>query len=403
MTLLSTVRSPADLKRLAPEQLPLLAAEVRDLMVEAVSRTGGHLGPSLGVVETTLALHRVFDSPRDKVVWDTGHQAYVHKILTGRAELFTTLRRKGGLSGYPSRAESEHDRVGPEHVVGPVVGWAQVEQPRDGALLPVRRLGRQHLGRPARRDPVVGPGRARHHVQESARPAEDRGMSGGTPDGGAVHADQPQDRSGTSATGGATTAAPAPTDDVGEHRAALRAAVTALRAPEAAKRAPAPTTSVYGRAARAVPDDVHTGASREVLASRFRSVETSALMPGTTMVLAVTPTRGAVAPELLASLQRIVDGGAVGLVLGPAVPRHVADRSRPLTVPLRDDDALAQEWALVALGPQRRVAFLAQRQAGTADLWSWLTTRDPVAVERAGTAILERVPFLKLRVPPLAR
>jgi 1-deoxy-D-xylulose-5-phosphate synthase len=115
VTLLSTVRSPADLKRLAPEQLPLLAAEVRDLMVEAVSRTGGHLGPSLGVVETTLALHRVFESPRDKVVWDTGHQAYVHKILTGRAELFTTLRRRGGLSGYPSRAESEHDLVENSH------------------------------------------------------------------------------------------------------------------------------------------------------------------------------------------------------------------------------------------------------------------------------------------------
>jgi hypothetical protein len=205
-------------------------------------------------------------------------------------------------------------------------------------------------------------------------------MSGGTLDGAAVHG-----------------------DDVGEHRAALRAAVTALRAPETAKRAPAPTTSVYGRAARTLPDDVNTGASRGVLASRFRAVETSALLPGTTMVLAVTPTRGAVAPELLASLQRAVDGGAVALVLGPEAPRAVADRARPLTVPLRSDDALAQEWALVALGPQRRVAFLAQRQPGTADLWSWLTTRDSVAVERAGTAILERVPFLKLRVPPLAR
>jgi 1-deoxy-D-xylulose-5-phosphate synthase len=115
MSLLEGVSSPADLKRLPADQLPLLAAEIRDLMVDAVSRTGGHLGPSLGVVETTLALHRVFDSPRDKVLWDTGHQAYVHKILTGRADRFDTLRRRGGLSGYPSRAESEHDLVENSH------------------------------------------------------------------------------------------------------------------------------------------------------------------------------------------------------------------------------------------------------------------------------------------------
>ena len=116
MSLLDGVHGPADLKRLAPEQLPLLAAELRDLMVDTVSRTGGHLGPSLGVVELTLALHRVFDSPRDKVVWDTGHQSYVHKLVTGRRrEAFETLRKKGGLSGYPSRAESEHDLVENSH------------------------------------------------------------------------------------------------------------------------------------------------------------------------------------------------------------------------------------------------------------------------------------------------
>ena len=115
MSLLDSVRGPADLKRLRPDELPLLAAEIRDVMVDTVSRTGGHLGPSLGVVETTLAIHRVFDSPRDKVVWDTGHQSYVHKLVTGRADRFDTLRKKDGLSGYPSRAESEHDLVENSH------------------------------------------------------------------------------------------------------------------------------------------------------------------------------------------------------------------------------------------------------------------------------------------------
>ena len=115
MTLLEMVHGPDDLKRLAPEQLPVLAAELRDVMVDTVSRTGGHLGPSLGVVELTIALHRVFDSPRDRLLWDTGHQSYVHKLLTGRREGFETLRKKGGLSGYPSRAESEHDVIENSH------------------------------------------------------------------------------------------------------------------------------------------------------------------------------------------------------------------------------------------------------------------------------------------------
>ena len=115
MSLLDSVHGPADLKALTPEQVLLLAAEIRDTMVDTVSRTGGHLGPSLGVVEVTLALHRVFDSPRDKVLWDTGHQSYVHKMVTGRATQFHTLRKKGGLSGYPSRAESEHDLVENSH------------------------------------------------------------------------------------------------------------------------------------------------------------------------------------------------------------------------------------------------------------------------------------------------
>ncbi|MEP7054421.1 MAG: 1-deoxy-D-xylulose-5-phosphate synthase [Actinomycetota bacterium] len=115
MGLLESVRSPEDLRRLTPGELPALAAQIRDFLVEAVSRTGGHLGPNLGVVELTIALHRVFESPRDRIVWDTGHQAYVHKILTGRQPRFATLRQPGGLSGYPSQAESEHDIVENSH------------------------------------------------------------------------------------------------------------------------------------------------------------------------------------------------------------------------------------------------------------------------------------------------
>ncbi|GAA2621702.1 1-deoxy-D-xylulose-5-phosphate synthase [Paractinoplanes durhamensis] len=113
--LLASISSPADLKRLTTEQLTQLAAEIRDFLVAKVSRTGGHLGPNLGVVETTLALHRVFESPRDRVLFDTGHQAYVHKIVTGRQDGFDLLRQRGGLSGYPSRAESEHDLIENSH------------------------------------------------------------------------------------------------------------------------------------------------------------------------------------------------------------------------------------------------------------------------------------------------
>src|SRR4051794_11097696 len=112
---LETVGEPADLKKLTGQQLIDLASEIRDVLVETVSRTGGHLGPNLGMVEITLAMHRVFDSPRDRLVFDTGHQTYVHKLLTGRAPKFDTLRQQGGLSGYPSRAESEHDVVENSH------------------------------------------------------------------------------------------------------------------------------------------------------------------------------------------------------------------------------------------------------------------------------------------------
>jgi 1-deoxy-D-xylulose-5-phosphate synthase len=120
--LLTRIRGPRDLDRLSPEQLDQLAAEIRTFLVDAVSKTGGHLGPNLGVVELTIALHRVFESPRDKVLWDTGHQSYVHKLLTGRQD-FSKLKMKGGLSGYPARAESEHDFIENSHA-STVLGWA---------------------------------------------------------------------------------------------------------------------------------------------------------------------------------------------------------------------------------------------------------------------------------------
>jgi 1-deoxy-D-xylulose-5-phosphate synthase len=113
--LLPTVTSPQDVRAMTPDQLTRLAAEIRDFLVAKVSRTGGHLGPNLGVVELTLALHRVFESPRDSLLFDTGHQAYVHKMLTGRQAGFDRLRQRGGLSGYPSRGESEHDLLENSH------------------------------------------------------------------------------------------------------------------------------------------------------------------------------------------------------------------------------------------------------------------------------------------------
>jgi 1-deoxy-D-xylulose-5-phosphate synthase len=115
MGILETINSPADLRALDQAHLSQLAAEVRSFLVDQTSKTGGHLSPNLGVVELTFALHRVFDSPKDAIVWDTGHQAYVHKIVTGRAKEFPGLRQAGGLSGYPSRKESNHDLVENSH------------------------------------------------------------------------------------------------------------------------------------------------------------------------------------------------------------------------------------------------------------------------------------------------
>jgi 1-deoxy-D-xylulose-5-phosphate synthase len=115
MGLLESISGPQDLRNLDDRQLVDLAAEIRDELVRTCAPRGGHLGPNLGVVELTLALHRVFESPRDRIVFDTGHQAYVHKMVTGRSGKFDSLRTEGGLSGYPSRAESEHDLVENSH------------------------------------------------------------------------------------------------------------------------------------------------------------------------------------------------------------------------------------------------------------------------------------------------
>ncbi|AYY13416.1 1-deoxy-D-xylulose-5-phosphate synthase [Actinobacteria bacterium YIM 96077] len=115
MGVLDRVREPRDLRGLTGEELDTLAQEIRDVIVTTVSRTSGHLGPNLGVVELTLAVHRVFDSPSDPIVFDTGHQSYVHKLLTGRIDRFDTIRSRGGMSGYPSRAESPHDWVENSH------------------------------------------------------------------------------------------------------------------------------------------------------------------------------------------------------------------------------------------------------------------------------------------------
>src|SRR6185312_2111253 len=115
MRVLPRVDSPSDLRALSKEELLELCAELREFTVEAVQKTGGHISSSLGTVELTVALHRVFDSPRDKLVWDTGHQAYIHKILTGRKDRFDTLRQFGGMSGFLARTESEHDQFGAGH------------------------------------------------------------------------------------------------------------------------------------------------------------------------------------------------------------------------------------------------------------------------------------------------
>jgi 1-deoxy-D-xylulose-5-phosphate synthase len=148
VSVLAQISSPEDLRGLSDDELEALAAEIRQFLVEKVARTGGHLGPNLGVVELTIALHRVFDSPRDALLWDTGHQAYVHKVLTGRRDAFDDLRQRGGLSGYPSRAESEHDWIENSHAstsLSYADGLAKAWQARG-------ELGRRHVV------PIIGDG-----------------------------------------------------------------------------------------------------------------------------------------------------------------------------------------------------------------------------------------------------
>ncbi|MET7860981.1 1-deoxy-D-xylulose-5-phosphate synthase [Streptomyces sp. NPDC005318] len=145
MTILETIRGPHDLKALSGPELDELAVDIRKFLVEAVARTGGHLGPNLGVVELSIALHRAFDSPVDRILWDTGHQSYVHKLLTGRQD-FSKLRGKGGLSGYPSREESAHDVIENSHA-STVLGWA------DGLA-----KANEVLGRPDHVVAVIGDG-----------------------------------------------------------------------------------------------------------------------------------------------------------------------------------------------------------------------------------------------------
>ena len=115
MALLDGVRSPADVRRMSLDQLRELAAEIRELIVQTTAKNGGHTAPSLGVVELTLALHYVYDTPKDQIIWDVGHQCYAHKIITGRREQFRTLRQKGGISGFPKKSESEYDTFDTGH------------------------------------------------------------------------------------------------------------------------------------------------------------------------------------------------------------------------------------------------------------------------------------------------
>jgi len=121
--ILHSINSPSDLKKIPAAQIPGLAKEVREFLIDRVSKTGGHLGPNLGVVELTIAIHRVFDSPKDSIVWDTGHQSYVHKMFTGRLDQFSELRKKDGISGYPARSESDHDIVENSHA-STALSWA---------------------------------------------------------------------------------------------------------------------------------------------------------------------------------------------------------------------------------------------------------------------------------------
>src|SRR5437868_7597259 len=131
MSLLDRVNSPADLRSFSPEQLPALAADLRERLVDVCSRTGGHIGAGLGVVELTIALHYAFQTPRDQLVWDVGHQGYPHKVLTGRNSRMETLRQEGGVSGFLKRSESEYDAFGAGHAATSISAALGIAAARD--------------------------------------------------------------------------------------------------------------------------------------------------------------------------------------------------------------------------------------------------------------------------------
>ncbi|MBM3457343.1 MAG: 1-deoxy-D-xylulose-5-phosphate synthase, partial [Armatimonadetes bacterium] len=133
--ILDSVHDPADLKRLSLADLKQLALEIREEIIENISNTGGHFAPNLGAVEITLALHSVLDSPRDKIIWDVGHQSYPHKLITGRRHRFHTIKQLGGISGYCKRSESPHDHIEAGHggtSISAALGYARARDLRDG-------------------------------------------------------------------------------------------------------------------------------------------------------------------------------------------------------------------------------------------------------------------------------
>ena len=142
--MLNTINDPADLRKLEREALPALADELRQFVIDSVSKTGGHLSSNLGTVELSIALHYVFDTPRDRIVWDVGHQSYPHKILTGRRERMNTLRQFNGLSGFPRRAESEYDTFGTGHSstsISAAMGMARAAQTKGEQRVAVAVIG----------------------------------------------------------------------------------------------------------------------------------------------------------------------------------------------------------------------------------------------------------------------
>ena len=257
MSLLESIGGPGDLRGLTEDQLAQLAGEIRDLLVDTCSRIGGHLGPNLGVVELTLAIHRVFDSPHDRVVFDTGHQAYVHKLLTGRAAQFDGLRQEGGLSGYPSQAESDHDIVENSHAST----VAQLRR-RAGQGLRHPRRGPAHRrgDRRRRADRRHGLGGAQQHRDRPGLPTGDRGQRQRP----LLHPDRrrPDDRAHHAA-----------------HQPALRA--RARRGEEAAQRRPRRRPGGLRRAARDEEGASRTR-SRRRASSRTSASSTSARSTATT-------------------------------------------------------------------------------------------------------------------------